>query len=59
MKTETKGRNLVTAKDLAQALNVNLFTVYRAEEKGEIINYGIGRAKRYDLDEILKLKQED
>lgn len=51
-------RNLVTAKELAKILNVNLFTIYRAEQAGEIRNYGLGkRCKRYDLNEVLKLDQ--
>ena len=50
-------RNLVSAKQLAKELQVNLFTVYRAEERGQIKNYGIGRTKRYDLNEILKLNE--
>lgn len=50
-------RKLVSAKELAKELRVNLFTVYRADEKGEITNYGLGKAKRYDLNEILKIEQ--
>lgn len=50
-------RKLVSAKELAKELKVNLFTIYRADEKGEIVNYGLGRAKRYDLNEILKINQ--
>ncbi|WP_171017312.1 hypothetical protein [Maribacter sp. ACAM166] len=50
-------RNLVSAKELAAAINVNLFTVYRADERGEIKNYGLGKAKRYDLNEILDINQ--
>ncbi len=49
-------RNLVSAKQLAVELNVNVFTVYRADIAGEITNYGLGKAKRYDLSEILKLE---
>lgn len=52
------GRKLVSAKQLAKELNVNLFTVYRASERGEITNYGIGKAKRYDLNEILDIKDD-
>lgn len=48
-------RDLVSAKELAGILNVNLFTIYRAEERGEIVNYGFGRTKRYDLNEVLKI----
>ncbi|NYJ26329.1 hypothetical protein [Allomuricauda sp. ARW1Y1] len=50
-------RKLVSAKELAKALNVNLYTVYRAEQKSEITNYGIGGAKRYDLNEVLQLNE--
>jgi hypothetical protein len=50
-------RKLVSAKELAKELKVNLFTIYRADEKGEITNYGLGRVKRYDLNEILKINQ--
>jgi DNA-binding transcriptional regulator YhcF (GntR family) len=49
-------RKLVSAKELAKELKVNLMTVYRAEEKGEITNYGIGRAKRYDLNEVFRVE---
>ena len=51
-------RKLVTAKELAEALNVNLFTIYRAEAKGEIINYGFSKTNRYDILEVLKIKQD-
>lgn len=50
-------RKLVSAKELAKELKVNLFTVYAAEQKGEITNYGIGRTKRYDLNEVLQLNE--
>ena len=49
-------RKLVTAKELAEALNCNRFTIYKAEAKGEIVNYGFSRTKRYDLNEVLKIK---
>jgi hypothetical protein len=57
MKEIRKERRLVTAKELAAHLGVNLLTVYRSEEKGQIKNYGIGRSKRYDLNEVLKLHE--
>lgn len=50
-------RQLVSANELAKELGVNIYTVYRAEEKGEIHNYGIGKVKRYDLNEVLKLQE--
>lgn len=50
-------RELVSAKELAEKLKVNLFTIYRADERGEITNYGFGRTKRYDLNEILKINK--
>ncbi len=50
-------RNLVSAKELAKELNMNVYSIYKAEEKGQIINYGLGRTKRYDLNEILRINQ--
>jgi len=51
-------RQLVTAKKVAETLGMNLYSVYEADRRGEIKNYGLGRSKRYDLNEILKLKEE-
>jgi excisionase family DNA binding protein len=50
-------RNLISAKELAEKMNVNLITIYRATERGQLTNYGFGRSKRYDLNEILKINQ--
>jgi hypothetical protein len=49
-------RCLVSAKQLSKELNVSLNTVYKASELGEIQNYGLRSAKRFDLNEIMKLK---
>lgn len=50
-------RKLVSASEVAKVLKCTKHTVYRATERGEIKNYGLGRHKRYDLNEILKLNQ--
>lgn len=50
-------RELISAKELAKELNLEIGTIYEATKRGNITNYGVGRKKRYDLNEILKLKK--
>jgi excisionase family DNA binding protein len=44
---------LVSAKQVADALGVNVATVYRAARDGQITNYGLRGTYRFDLDKIL------
>ncbi len=42
-------QKLYTARELAEMLNVNPQTIYRAGERGEIPSYKIGRSVRFEM----------
>ena len=52
---------LFTAKELAEALNLNVQTIYRASKRGDIPTYRIGKTVRFEMptkDKVETLKQE-
>lgn len=45
---------MLSVKQVAELLNISIFTIYRLARKGEIPSYGIGRCIRFAEDEILR-----
>ena len=45
---------LVTARELADVLRLSAATVLDKWERGELPGYKIGRAVRFDVDEVLR-----
>lgn len=52
MEIVEKGRNLEKAKSAAPAIGVKPSTLYRAAERGEVPCYRLGRAVRFDVEEL-------
>jgi len=46
---------LMTAKQLAEELNVNPQVVWRNAREGKFPHYRMGSAMRFDLSEVLKI----
>lgn len=44
---------LLTAKQVAEVINVSTRTVYRRENAGDIPSYRVGTAIRFNLDEVM------
>ncbi len=53
------GRRLVTARELAELLSLSSATVLDKWERGEFPGYKLGRAVRFDPDEILALTRKE
>jgi excisionase family DNA binding protein len=49
---EKAANNLITAKDVAQWLNVPLATVYEKTRTGELPHVRLGRLVRYDRNRL-------
>ena len=50
---------LATARELAELLSLSPATVLDKWERGELPGYRIGRAVRFDVDEILALTRKE
>ena len=50
---------LLTAKQLAEELNVNPQVVWRNAREGKFPHYRMGSAMRFDLTEVLKFMRGD
>lgn len=46
---------LVTAKELAKLLDINIQTIWRKTRRGEIPHYRVGRFVRYKVVEVLSV----